>query len=346
VSSEEGQELEVDHHGKHKPSSPPRRKAKSKPRNSTSRLPLPSRVASPPPLPNPNATTSLHVALEESLGKPKKKPSRRQSGLLNVNMGSGESTASSSSTSKRSDTSAPRAPSPAFGSPIRVQVEDHDDEEMAAVEAEVEVDLDIIMVGIKGKEEIERELENFARRERKKAKGKEREQEMDKEIVVPETSRMRERKRQREEDELTNMTASAAEGNKYRLKDVTNSPRSVSRATLPPLDTNTGSCFVHGRQQGHPATISTVISAILSLIKSEHALRYRSPATLPRVISTTLGGIHLGANVRGYGSLTVVPHHAVHDSVHNPRALFVFETKVHELTFRASRFWTSLDGKT
>ncbi|KAH9483493.1 hypothetical protein JR316_0002961 [Psilocybe cubensis] len=91
---------------------PPRKKTKSKPRLSASKLPLPTRAPSPTP------TGSNDVS------KPKK-TIRRQSGLLSVNT---------------EVLSVPRSGSPAFGSPIRLEAGRAEEaEELAAVHGELEI---------------------------------------------------------------------------------------------------------------------------------------------------------------------------------------------------------------
>ena len=175
---------------------------KMKARLSASRLPLPSRIASPPPdLPKP-------FTIGTDTKSSKKKSSRRQSGLLTV------------------DT---RPPSPVVGSPTardsaRVLAED-DDEDMAITD-EMNVDA---------------ELEAALKRERKDKAKEKRERERD-DTSASDSGRTRERekerKRRRDDDESSSTTTpTVVEGGGKKLKDVTNSPR--GRLALPPLDTNT-----------------------------------------------------------------------------------------------------------
>ena len=85
------------------------KRCESKPRFSASKLPLPMRVASLTPLPAPAPTptsTRIHLDLSVISTNSKRKPMRRQSGLLTVKMGA---------------LSVPRAACPAFGSPIRLE---------------------------------------------------------------------------------------------------------------------------------------------------------------------------------------------------------------------------------
>lgn len=177
-----------------------------KARLSASRLPLPSRIASPPPdLPKPFITGA-------DAKSSKKKPSRRQSGLLTV------------------DT---RPPSPVVGSPTardsaRVLAEEDDDEDMAITD-EMNVDA-----------ELEAALKRERKGKAKEQREREREHERD-DTSASDSGRMRERekerKRRRDDDESSSTTTSTVvEGGGKKLKDVTNSPR--GRSALPPLDTN------------------------------------------------------------------------------------------------------------
>ncbi|KAF9460906.1 hypothetical protein BDZ94DRAFT_1283711 [Collybia nuda] len=174
-------------------------KSKPKPRLSASRLPLPSRVSSPPPL-LPQSTNVLHADLESGPSTKSRKPSRRQSGLLSVNT---ESLA------------VPRAASPAFGSPIRREAGlAEEQEEMQAVVGHLQVDVNV-------------DPEVPTRKERRKSKGKEREPEGERESGV-ESVRPRERKKTRERDEDCDGNE---DGGKPRLKVVTN-----IRPALSPID--------------------------------------------------------------------------------------------------------------
>jgi hypothetical protein len=156
-----------------------------KARLSASRLPLPSRVSSPPPLPAPPP-----LVID---GKGKKKSSRRQSGLLTV------------------DTARP--PSPAFGSPIRKLAE----------EAQLEEDEEDEVI-ITDEMSVDAELEAALRRG-KKAKSKEREREVDRDVVESSRPKERKRRRDEEEASTSTTTSTSnTEGGK-KLKDVTNSPR-------------------------------------------------------------------------------------------------------------------------
>lgn len=182
--------------------SPPHRKSKSKPRLSASKLPLPMRVTSPTPLPTPapaSTSTRIHLDLSVVSTGSKRKPMRRQSGLLTV---------------KTDALSVPRAASPAFGSPIRLEAGRAEEEEEMAVDMEVTTD-----------------SSPPPEREKKRGKAKERDMaaESDRDAVVVDsnTTRRRERKRAREDDDVV---AIPAEAIKFKLMDVTN-----SRTALQPI---------------------------------------------------------------------------------------------------------------
>jgi hypothetical protein len=185
-----------------------RRRVKDK--LSLSRLPLPPRAASPPPLPTP-----LRIDLVERESSTKRKASRRQSGLLSVNTDVGTSVRSE----RPEGPIHPRAASPALGSPERRNAGLAEDDE--------ERQVDEIMSSGSG---ITEELDFAARARKEKREKKSRLVEAN---VVNEdtdlgTLRVKERKRRKEE-----------EGS--GLKDVTNSPR--SRTMLPPLDTHRSGAY-------------------------------------------------------------------------------------------------------
>jgi hypothetical protein len=168
------------------PSPTVRRKMKA--RLSASRLPLPSRVSSPPLPPAPP------LVIEN---KGKKKVSRRQSGLLTVNTA--------------------RPPSPAVGSALQklAQEAEPDEEDDAAITEEMDVDA-----------ELESALRREMRRERKnKLESQEREADGD---VPFESSRPRERKRRRNSEETSSTTTTNNSEGAKKLTDVTNSPRGRS----------------------------------------------------------------------------------------------------------------------
>lgn len=185
-----------------KQTTPPRRKSNSKPRLSASKLPLPTRGPSPTPsTPQPPVSGNTDTA---TVYKPsKRKPSRRQSGLLTVNT---------------ELLSVPRSGSPAFGSPIRLEAgRAEEEEEFAAVHGTLEVE--VLQPCID---------ETIVKKEKRKAKAKEpRESESEKDGTAETAVRPREKekKRPREED--------GSEAAKNKQKDV-----SVPRTALQPIDNN------------------------------------------------------------------------------------------------------------
>lgn len=187
------------------PSPTVRRKSKS--RSSSSRLPLPTRVSSPPPIEIPR------IDFDEQLNKVgKRKPTRRQSGLL----GASSMVASGSNIVEAIP---PRPPSPAFGSPLRREAGLAEEQEETAVGVMVDVE----------DQEAEALLETIARRGKKKLR------ETEKDVGADgDRNRLRERERKRVRDPDEPL---ATVGNK-KLKDVTNSPQ--SRSILPQLDITSG----------------------------------------------------------------------------------------------------------
>ena len=185
-----------------------RRRAKEK--LSLSRLPLPPRAASPPPLPTP-----LRIDFVERESSTKRKSSRRQSGLLSVNTDVGPSVRSE----RPEGPIHPRAASPALGSPERRNAGLAEDDEERQVD-------EILSSGSGITDELD-----FAARARKERKEKKARLGATNVVHADNdlgTLRVKERKRRKEE-----------EGS--GLKDVTNSPR--SRTMLPPLDTHTSGMY-------------------------------------------------------------------------------------------------------
>ncbi|KAH7890125.1 hypothetical protein F5I97DRAFT_1801344 [Phlebopus sp. FC_14] len=225
------------------PSPTIRRKTKDK----LSRLPLPTREASPPPLPTP-----LHVNLAEREFSTKRKPSRRQSGLLSVNTNVGQSARQEGS----DKLIPPRASSPAFGSPVRRDAGLAEDEEERRVD-------DMLSLGAGPTDDADFVVK--ARKEKKEKKGKQVEREITPEDTDGASSRVRERKRRKEDS---------------GLKDVTNSPR--SRALLPPLDTNTSD---RDRQRspdtdgGMPSSAATSVATSRTFLTTPAT----TPATTPQI---------------------------------------------------------------
>ncbi|KAH0830215.1 hypothetical protein J3R83DRAFT_1572 [Lanmaoa asiatica] len=234
VSSPEADEDDVVH-----VNSSARRRPKDK--LSSSRLPLPPRVASPPPLP-----TSLPINLVERESSTKRKSSRRQSGLLSVNTDVGTSMGSE----RPEGPIHPRAASPALGSPERRNAGLAEDDEERQVD-------EMMNSGLALTEELD--FAARARKERKEKKSKLAERGVVHEDIDLGALRVKERKRRKEE-----------EGS--GLKDVTNSPR--SRTMLPPLDTHTS-----GRDRQRTPETDAPTSAATSVTTSRTFLS--TPATTP-----------------------------------------------------------------
>ncbi|KAF8162655.1 hypothetical protein B0H34DRAFT_794454 [Crassisporium funariophilum] len=188
----------------HKQATPPRRKAKSKPRLSASKLPLPTRGPSPTPNAGP-PLSAQHVDLTAASSSSKRKPVRRQSGLLTVNT---------------DNLSVPRSGSPAFGSPIR----------LAAGRAEEEEEYAAVNGGVFGVESVDQkveiEIDVSPKKEKRKGKSKElRESESEKEAQGDTAARLREKKKLRDEDTY--------EGGKQKSKETP-----IPRTALQPIDSN------------------------------------------------------------------------------------------------------------
>lgn len=162
--------------------SPSRKKSKTKPRLSASKLPLPARGQSPSLVPPSAEIHFVDITTVATSFKPRK-GSRRQSGLLTVNTDS---------------LSVPRSGSPAFGSPIRLEAGLAEaQEEMAAAQDNVVYDIparaiDTINIETKkdkrkGKSQEVRETDanNDAPRDKKKAK----ESTESNNLIKPKTSR-------------------------------------------------------------------------------------------------------------------------------------------------------------
>ncbi|KAF8802998.1 hypothetical protein BYT27DRAFT_6747755 [Phlegmacium glaucopus] len=181
---------------------PPRKKSKSKPRLSASKLPLPTRDSSPIPFTSqPPVPVPYNVEPSVISDSSKRKPSRRQSGLLTVNTEA---------------LSVPRSGSPAFGSPSRLEAGlAAEEEEFAAA------------IGMREVEILEPavEEETVVKKEKRKGKAKEqRESESEKDGTAETAVRSIEKKRPRED---------GSESAKFKQKDV-----SVPRSALQPIDNN------------------------------------------------------------------------------------------------------------
>lgn len=200
--------------------SPTPQRRKSKPRSSA-------------PRPQPLSQTPVHstpqdiaiIRFEEELGKTgKRKPTRRQSGLITTKM----SITTVVPSGHPSDLIPPRPGSPAFGSPLRRD---------AVLEEEEEV----LMV-ISGAEQDDEEEEDLiamsVTRRDKKRKSREKEREPEPERLGEPSNepprREREKRRSREPDDAPG----PLEGKKPKLKDVTNSP--PPRPSLANLDITSG----------------------------------------------------------------------------------------------------------
>ena len=190
---------------------PPVRK-KNKPRSSGSRLPLPTRAPSPPLPPTPQ-DLPIRDFEDPVLKAGKRKPTRRQSGLLTTSM----------SITTITEVGPPRSRSPVLGSPPRQAVLEEEEEEVLAV-----------IGGIDGCEDEGPTLiaQSITRREKKKRfKEKDTPVEREHELIIEGTRKEKKRVR---EGEI--QRASQDGSRKSRLKDVTKYPPSSS--PLPPLDTN------------------------------------------------------------------------------------------------------------
>ncbi|THH26753.1 hypothetical protein EUX98_g7442 [Antrodiella citrinella] len=232
--------------------SPVRRK--SKPRSSGSRLPLPTRTSSPPPLPPLDAPV---ITFDDHLTKAgKRKPTRRQSGLL--------------ATSMSITTVTERPLSPAFGASLRREAAlDEEEEEVIAV---------ISGIDGPGDEELALVAQSITRREKKK-KAKEKEREMPPEIERGSSSEStkRERERVKRTRDLESHQLPAAEGSsrKSKLKDVTNN----SPPLLLPLDTTLADRERRTPETADPPPSATSTTTNSSIASSRTFLT--TPATTP-----------------------------------------------------------------
>ncbi|GBE82871.1 hypothetical protein SCP_0412580 [Sparassis crispa] len=197
----------------------PVKRRKTKPHTSDSRLPVPTRVASPPPVPE--------IDFSEQLNKVgKRKPTRRQSGLL-----SSVSITTVTSGGISTEIMPPRPPSPAFGSPFRREVGlAEEEEELAAVNGEVvgpqyeEQEVEVILQAVTKRERREKKL-------KEKDRDRDRDKDRDRDIIADSgTSRDHERKRSRVHEEPAGIESSG--GSKSKLKDVTNSQAAPSVLSL------------------------------------------------------------------------------------------------------------------
>lgn len=147
------------------------------------------------------------IQFDEDLNKAgKRKPTRRQSGLLTTKMAV-----------TVAEVVTPRPPSPAFGSPLRRDAAlEEEDEVIAAIGVPEPMDED---------EDEEPTVMTITRRDKKRKQKDPDEREKDREkegdpAVVESSRRDREKRRARDSDEVSN----PFEAKKPKLKDVTNSP--------------------------------------------------------------------------------------------------------------------------
>lgn len=165
-----------------------------------------SRATSPPP-----ALDLQMTNLSDQLNKAgKRKPTRRQSGLLTTSMSITTVTPKGYST----EVIPPRPVSPALGSPLRMEaVLQEEAEVLAVVNGRNIVDDD---------DEREEPLAvTVTRRDKKKSKEKDRDYEEDRDVVVE--SNRKERKKRSSHDVVEDPGSPLA-GKKPKLKDVTNAP--------------------------------------------------------------------------------------------------------------------------
>ncbi|KAI0085911.1 hypothetical protein BDY19DRAFT_1043065 [Irpex rosettiformis] len=209
------------------------------------------------------------IQFDEDLSKAgKRKPTRRQSGLLTTKMAV-----------TVSEVMTPRPPSPAFGSPLRRDAAlEEDDEVITATSAPEPMDEDedeeptAVAITRRDKKRKQKELDE---------REKYREKEGEREFVAESSRRDREKRRTRDSDETSN----PFEAKKPKLKDVTNSPPPrPSLATLeisqdrdrqrtpdkdpPPMSsssTSTAASFGTARSFLTPATTATPLPRTSSL---------------------------------------------------------------------------------
>ncbi|KAI0933372.1 hypothetical protein AcV5_005532 [Taiwanofungus camphoratus] len=258
MSSPEDLDADVEEEEERSPT--PARKKKAKPRSSDSRLPIPTRVISPPP-----SVDLPQINFDEKLSNAgKRKPTRRQSGLL---------TSMSITTVTRSGISTEvvptRPPSPAFGPPLRKELKLVEDEEVIPANGDEEQEVEVILQSVARREKKEK------RKEREKERVKERDPSAD-----TERRRERERKRLRGLEEPVDVP----EGSKSKLKDVTNSQG--SHPVLPTLDT------ASDRERQHTPDNDLPLATTSALTSS--SLATRTFLSMPaQKLSSNLQSLHL-----------------------------------------------------
>ncbi|EMD34268.1 hypothetical protein CERSUDRAFT_125461 [Gelatoporia subvermispora B] len=253
--------------------SPTPKRRKTKPRLSSSRLPLPSHIASPPPGSVPEIDSDGH------LGKSgKRRPTRRQSGLL-TSMSITTVTPSGITT----ELLPARPPSPAYGSPLRREVGLAEEEDEKAVirggyyVEQEEQEVDVVSLTITKRDKKEKKP-----KDKERGKEKEKERARDKESSKEsssESGRTRERERESERKRPTREPddqppSAIAGGSKSKLKDVTNSQS--SHLGLPLLDT---APVDHERQRTPDNDIPT--SATSTRTSSSGRTSSSTPSTTP-----------------------------------------------------------------
>ncbi|GJE88145.1 hypothetical protein PsYK624_042280 [Phanerochaete sordida] len=257
-------------------SSPTPRRRKSKSRSSSSatgsnsRLPLPTRTSSPPP-----DHTPLKEFEDQLIRAGKKKPTRRQSGLLTASMSITTATPSGFKTEHHI---APRPPSPAFGSPLRrdAALEEEQDQALAEMDAafpDREDDAEELVAPAvtkrrrRPKDDDDNDDDYVPpKKENDRRKSKYKGDDDDDDRL------RRERDKRRSRDREEGAAPSSYEGKKPRLKDVTNSP--PARLSLATTD-------IHDRErQRTPITDPSPSSATSSSSQSARTF-ITTPATTP-----------------------------------------------------------------
>lgn len=215
---------------------PRKRKGKSRSSSSSSRLPLPSRTSTPL-LPDDDPPFK---DFDEQLNRAgKKKPTRRQSGLLTASI----SITTATPNGYKTEHLAPRPPSPAFGSPLRrdAALEEEEDQVLATMgvtvpddgnEVEEPTTVSVTRRKRKSKDDEEEEDDEVETRKKEHEKRKSRYKDEGDEGDGGRKERDRQRSRDREE----RAAPSSYEGKKPKLKDVTNSP--PPRPSLATIDTH------------------------------------------------------------------------------------------------------------
>jgi hypothetical protein len=215
---EEEEEEYLQEDNLHSSPTPPRRQSKSWPSSSgassSSGLPLPTRSSTP------HFNESTHLDFDEELSRAgKRKPTRRQSGLLTTSM----SITTMTPKGYKTEVLSPRPPSPAFGSPLRRDAALEEEEEEIRMAAGIEE--------AAGDDEVEEPLLVAVTRRKRKSKDKKSDLDGEPEEAV---KKEREKRKARDRDDI--VVPSSYEGKKPKLKDVTNSP--PPRPSLATIDSH------------------------------------------------------------------------------------------------------------